>query len=514
MADLQFKPSTFDEAFTPIPMPSSPGRTAPASAHSRRSIPASSHSHRSSTRKLTPVHASSEDLLNSLIVSAAPEPPPPAGIARAADEENEIDADFLASITTAGGAAGEMSLNMPPPPRRSQEPLDEGLASWLPDLLGRDEPMTMEDLQDSFVLVQILSVLSPTSIDLAWYTTDGAFSCVDLHSKNVENLTAGLEKCGIVVDPGLMDGLKDGGDVAGAVAEIAGIMWRWKNQRQRGSRVDRIRSGGVRKEEAAEKEERTKSGRSKKEAEAEKVEEKGGVEGGREGNAEPQLNEEPNKSNGGMGNEEPHEKSNDTAETSAEVDATPRDRPVEVETGEDEPDFEPEHEPSERVFKPCLRWLLRTLIDKSGERISLRARVELEEMLESVDLKDKHLPAGPLIPALVTGALYHVACRIVMPPMHYTKENIVDTFIPTKRASVGGWVDREDGFLDTLIRAGHLDFKIEYRDSVRAMIKDRTPFYESIHCNIMDALMDASIKKLEVNDVLNHLRYLCYFFGL
>ncbi|KAJ3076513.1 putative deoxyribonuclease tatdn3 [Podochytrium sp. JEL0797] len=67
--------------------------------------------------------------------------------------------------------------------------LPDSLASWLPDYIGRDG-MTLEDLEDGFVLIQlrhqILSIIAPNAIDLGWYTTDAAMTHPNLSQYNRE----------------------------------------------------------------------------------------------------------------------------------------------------------------------------------------------------------------------------------------------------------------------------------------------------------------------------------------
>ncbi|KAI8843133.1 hypothetical protein BC829DRAFT_296799 [Chytridium lagenaria] len=51
--------------------------------------------------------------------------------------------------------------------------LPTDLIEWLPDMVGRED-ISMADMQDAFILIQLMSMIAPSSVDLAWYTTDEA----------------------------------------------------------------------------------------------------------------------------------------------------------------------------------------------------------------------------------------------------------------------------------------------------------------------------------------------------
>ncbi|KAH6581582.1 hypothetical protein BASA61_009001 [Batrachochytrium salamandrivorans] len=58
-------------------------------------------------------------------------------------------------------------------------------------LIGRDD-LTDTHLIEGFVLVQLLSLISPSSVDLAWYTTDSAMKCDDLPLHSHQTIAKGI----------------------------------------------------------------------------------------------------------------------------------------------------------------------------------------------------------------------------------------------------------------------------------------------------------------------------------
>jgi hypothetical protein len=112
---------------------------------------------------------------------------------------------------------------------------------------------------------------------------------------------------------------------------------------------------------------------------------------------------------------------------------------------------------------------------------------------------------------LTSGAIYEVVSRIICnrsPPFP-----TVDTLLPPKLDISNkssdltiNWITLGRGFLDTLMEHGYLDFKASFKDCVKGMIADRTPFFESIHSNIIEAFMSSSMDVIKVEDVVQFLR--------
>ncbi|KAJ3098252.1 Calmodulin-regulated spectrin-associated protein 1 [Phlyctochytrium planicorne] len=107
-------------------------------------------------------------------------------------------------------------------------PIPKDLASWLPEMIGR-ESMTMTDMEDIFVLIQLISIISPASVDLAWYASDEAMQCADLRSRNEETLLKALDLLGVQCDPDILGACCDGS--AAASCEIARLLKYFKDHR-------------------------------------------------------------------------------------------------------------------------------------------------------------------------------------------------------------------------------------------------------------------------------------------
>ncbi|KAJ3316622.1 hypothetical protein HDU76_001664, partial [Blyttiomyces sp. JEL0837] len=107
--------------------------------------------------------------------------------------------------------------------------IPRNLALWLPALLDReDDFMLMEELADGFILVQILGIISPSSIDLTWYMSSEAMSCPDLTPQNRKLFMEGLRKTRIIdhMDKWDLNSFQKG-DVD-AAARVAQALWDWK----------------------------------------------------------------------------------------------------------------------------------------------------------------------------------------------------------------------------------------------------------------------------------------------
>ncbi|ORY44546.1 hypothetical protein BCR33DRAFT_717059 [Rhizoclosmatium globosum] len=103
------------------------------------------------------------------------------------------------------------------------QPLPADL-SWLPDYIGRDE-MNLEDLDDGFVLIQVLSIIAPNAVDLAWYTTDAALKHPNLTQHNRSLLLEGISKStDIVLSVEERDGI-----LAGDMKHISSVALKMKN---------------------------------------------------------------------------------------------------------------------------------------------------------------------------------------------------------------------------------------------------------------------------------------------
>ncbi|KAI9354375.1 hypothetical protein DFJ73DRAFT_759494 [Zopfochytrium polystomum] len=110
---------------------------------------------------------------------------------------------------------------------RMQTQLPSGLATWLPDLVGRED-LSVEDLEDMFILIQVLSVAHPASVDLTWYMTDEALSHPDLTNRNQQVLFAGLAESRISLSDSQRRGIAAGDPWV--AAEVAELIWKSRGE--------------------------------------------------------------------------------------------------------------------------------------------------------------------------------------------------------------------------------------------------------------------------------------------
>ncbi|KAJ3140522.1 Calmodulin-regulated spectrin-associated protein 3 [Geranomyces variabilis] len=138
------------------------------------------------------------------------------------------------------------------------------------------------------------------------------------------------------------------------------------------------------------------------------------------------------------------------------------------------------YEVAEPSFKPAVRWTL--LFAKQQSDISSQSLKAIDEALLDLDRqKGKLIPRAKLIPFLCSGNLYAAVA-----------------------SQIFGETSPE--YLDHLTTHGYLKFKSSLRDSISDMIADDTPFYESIHCNLMEALISASCRNVGIGNIVDHIR--------
>ncbi|KAJ3223327.1 Calmodulin-regulated spectrin-associated protein 1 [Chytriomyces hyalinus] len=301
--------------------------------------------------------------------------------------------------------------------------LPESLAQWLPEFLGRDE-MTLNDLEDGFFLIQILSITAPQSVDLAWYTTDTALRHPNIAEHNRQRVVEALEKSvPLDVNAELKDGIL-AGDV-GCFTSVANLLHEWHTKSSNEGSVQT--SGDI-------------------------------------------------KSELGQDNE-------------GTVFA-----------------WDAEYEPSEVSFKSSVRWLLRfTLagcVDGKCARVDQTAIKELRDLLDSVMSPDRFLPAGPILSALTFGAIYQVACEIIFNEAADTTE--IRSFTPKGREES----PYPAQFLKIFSDQGYLDFRASLKDTVKDMVVDRAPFYESIHSKIIENLIKADLRDFDLKQMTAHFSHI------
>jgi hypothetical protein len=69
-------------------------------------------------------------------------------------------------------------------------------------------------------------------------------------------------------------------------------------------------------------------------------------------------------------------------------------------------------------------------------------------------------------------------------------------------------------FLDTLTNLGFLNYRSSSLESFKGMVVSKEPFYEvwnfvienkSVHSNIINAIMNCSVKDITIDRIVNHL---------
>ncbi|KAJ3323075.1 hypothetical protein HDU76_013738, partial [Blyttiomyces sp. JEL0837] len=385
--------------------------------------------------------------------------------------ENEDDSSESSKIASQVDAQHGKAVNAASTSLYSV-PIPESLAAWLPDFLGRDSYMTLGDLEDAFVLVQVLSLISPNAVDLSWYTTDGALTCPDLAKRNRETFLTGLEVAGIELYPSLQRAIAEG--EIDALVEAANVLWTWKN------RQGRLQGSATAKRSS---ESRTVGSASRSR-----------VERIRSGGADRNKNEITNDEITHSSECKPVTKSSNAKRDESIVDAG--------------------YDPAERSFKSCVRWVYRVLWEAgvSGNPLMISfgplAKTQLREALGAIEDSTTKMPLASIIPLLTYGCVYYCLSRIILPeegdfPRNVTIETLVRNEGPQPESS--SWLDMDNGFLERLISGGYLDFQSELKESIKAMLGDVNPFYEPIHHNIMEAFMSAYCRVVDIDAVVSHL---------
>ncbi|KAJ3083966.1 hypothetical protein HDU99_004481 [Rhizoclosmatium hyalinum] len=317
------------------------------------------------------------------------------------------------------------------------------IKKWISqEILGTS--ISDSDFSDPFLLIQVLAILAPNSVNLNYYSSDHAFSCDDLNSVTVDMLFNGLTALGVPVQKGSKERVLNGDQ--DSVFEIARTLYEWK----KGPVPDTLDT---------------------------------------DHDSSP-----PNPSDFGVSEHVA------TPPSKAELAKIQR-------AGSIVSAIETDYEPSEASFIPSLRWLFRLILDETdGDQFGasyncVEEVVEMARVLESIT---RSIPEGRILPALTYGAVYTMACKILFETSKLNKW--IDTFIPpTDKAKQVDWVNQKGGFLDLLISNGLLDFQESLKSCIGDMIRDDCPFYESIHSNIIEALMQHSLHELRVGDIVEHI---------
>ncbi|KAI8913764.1 hypothetical protein DFJ77DRAFT_46509 [Powellomyces hirtus] len=278
--------------------------------------------------------------------------------------------------------------------------------TWVQDLLGSDA-LGYDDISEGFVLLQVLSLISPGSTDLAWYASPAAFTCDDLRSHIYTDLATALAHTAIPIAEGTLARARVGdGEACDAVLDE--LKERYEQ-----------RASGLRQE----------------------VQPRGDAQCAR------QPEGITNEYDGGW------------------------------------------YEVAEQSFKPAVRWMLLYLTHHNDE--SSVSNTEITTLLTALSQTTTNfIPRAALLPPLCSGSLYTALSSHI-----FNSSSNTTTHPPNPHA-----------YLDHLTLHGYLKFKSSLTDSIRDMIADDTPFYESIHCNLLEAFMKASCRMWGVGNVVDHIR--------
>ncbi|KAJ1531183.1 hypothetical protein HK096_007805, partial [Nowakowskiella sp. JEL0078] len=74
--------------------------------------------------------------------------------------------------------------------------------------------------------------------------------------------------------------------------------------------------------------------------------------------------------------------------------------------------------------------------------------------------------------------------------------------------------DENFNFLDVLVDIGLLKFKKNMNNSMKEMVMERDPFYESVHSTIIESLLTWTINDLKIETIVSELRKFPYFLEL
>ncbi|TPX43175.1 hypothetical protein SeMB42_g04742 [Synchytrium endobioticum] len=158
---------------------------------------------------------------------------------------------------------------------------------------------------------------------------------------------------------------------------------------------------------------------------------------------------------------------------------------------DDKEDFQP----TEPAFIPAAKWLLGVI--KSQSCLSAKCKSEISQLQSYLPQDCKTVPFK-ILKVLCSGIAYQLAC---------------DIFINSKRMDatiVTILLEQEFNecfFLDTLMSHGYLNVPKRLSQNIKEMVVDVSPFYESIHAKILEALMTASWRDLKVGAMVAELQH-------
>ncbi|KAI9343082.1 hypothetical protein DFJ73DRAFT_842148 [Zopfochytrium polystomum] len=376
-------------------------------------------------------------------------------------------------------------------------PLPPSLRSWLPQLLeredeGNDDEMVVEELADGFLLVQILGLLRPDSVDLTWYLTDEATFCDDLRAHNHRILADGLRKARVsgLASVEVAVARAAAGDLDASVAIAEAI---YASLGVSGSRGDL--------DDAFEHDD-SEVGRGGAGFETRSLEYGWALTGGSGAGGE---------DNGGDVDVDGRSMellsglvgATDISRFFAESrgpDLNVTDEKAEgvgtdfADVQHDEPDLG--YQPAEISFVAEVRWLVLKCMRVCAGSGALSQ--DLDALYQQSLVKGRHL-SHVILSALTSGLLYHLLVRSL-------EGAELDPEVTSISCNAKNFVPIPGSFLDALIDKQLLSFSSSIKSSIGNMISDPSPFYESIHSNIIEALMQWANADMSLDRVMDYCR--------
>ncbi|KAI8900905.1 hypothetical protein BC833DRAFT_580137 [Globomyces pollinis-pini] len=152
---------------------------------------------------------------------------------------------------------------------------------------------------------------------------------------------------------------------------------------------------------------------------------------------------------------------------------------------------------SERTLRPMIRWLLHRTIQCLQGRTYKSLLRELERAFMLCSNEDSIAIPKPVIQILCNCKLYNALNTLLFHPN--TKINI-ESF-ESKPVDY----QSECSFLKDLTAKGYLNIQESLLNSVKEMIKDSNPFYESIHINIISAFLANEAKLMSIDPIVEYM---------
>ncbi|KAL2919579.1 hypothetical protein HK105_200491 [Polyrhizophydium stewartii] len=434
------------------------------------------------------------------------------------------------------------------PPNSVAPPgIDASDIAFAGSLVGRDD-LDASHASDGFVLLQLLttrlrnttnasalaqllSLIAPAAVDLAWYTTDAAMACPDLPLRNHTVLAQGIrDVCAApphprvpallaaACDPAVQSSAK-AGDEAACVRILSALCDAYclVHGVERAARTAQASGSPAVASAPPEQPESSSKTADASVASTSTVRRRSAKPAQRRpttASAKQSVNLDTQTAAATVTTS-----TADSAQTQGGQTRTSVSAPVASlldRTAEEDLLLDDErYTPAEPTFRPLVRWIIHRASealqnttatntiaslalsdehDAFAAKLAI-ARSELDDPLRR-DLSRATLDILCSTQAynIVTQELFGDATDAARPPTHEER--------PVERALTDP-LDLE--FLETLMKQGYLHFQHSLMGSLRDIISDQTPFYESIHSNVIAALLSASLRHTSVDVVVAHL---------